>query len=139
MNIFLVVASVGNALAALLHVGCIIFGASWYRFFGAGEQMALWAEQGSLRPTLITSLIVIALSVFTMYTLSGAQIIRRLPLLKIVLAGISALFLIRGVVGVYLMTYETEQGMTFWFWSSLICLCLGLVHFMGTIQVWNKH
>ncbi|MGQ4584278.1 hypothetical protein [Lysobacter sp. F60174L2] len=35
-----------NAIAALLHVGCIIFGASWYRFFGAGERMAQLASAG---------------------------------------------------------------------------------------------
>ena len=43
MNILLVVAGALSALAALAHIGCIYFGASWYRFFGAGEQMAIMA------------------------------------------------------------------------------------------------
>ena len=37
----------GSAIAALAHLGCIIFGGDWYRFFGAGEQMARMAEAGN--------------------------------------------------------------------------------------------
>lgn len=35
-----------SAIAALLHVGIIIGGPSWYRFFGAGERMARAAAAG---------------------------------------------------------------------------------------------
>ncbi|KKK66980.1 hypothetical protein LCGC14_2958640, partial [marine sediment metagenome] len=48
MNICLIVAGTLSAIAAILHLGCIYFGAPWYRFFGAGEQMAQLAEQGSI-------------------------------------------------------------------------------------------
>ncbi len=67
MNVFLIVAGTLSAVAAILHLGCIYFGASWYRFFGAGEQMALLSEQGSIQPTLITSVIVLVLSIWSMY------------------------------------------------------------------------
>jgi hypothetical protein len=33
----LVVASLLCAAAALAHLGCIVFGGDWYRFFGAGD------------------------------------------------------------------------------------------------------
>lgn len=137
MNGFLVAAAIGNGLAALLHVGCIYFGASWYRFFGAGEQMATWAEQGSSRPTVITAFIVIVLSVFTLYALSGAQAIRHIPLVKLALVSMTLIFLIRGFGGFYMMTKVTEQGASFWWWSSLICLVLGMLHLIGTRQVWT--
>lgn len=138
MNGFLIAAAVGNGLAALLHVGCIIFGASWYRFFGAGEQMATWAEQGLSKPTFITFFIIAVLSVFTLYCLSGARVIMTLPLLKVALVGMTSLFLLRGLGGFYMMTKITEQGATFWFWSSMICLALGVFHLVGTLQVWNN-
>ena len=32
-----------------VHVGCIVFGAPWYRFFGAGEKMAQMADAGNPR------------------------------------------------------------------------------------------
>jgi hypothetical protein len=35
-----------SVAASLLHIGCIIGGPDWYRFFGAGEQMAKMAERG---------------------------------------------------------------------------------------------
>jgi len=68
MNIFLLIAGTLSAVAAILHLACIYFGAPWYRFFGAGEQMAVLAEQGSIQPTMITSSIVLVLSVWSLYT-----------------------------------------------------------------------
>jgi hypothetical protein len=35
-NFFLIAGGTMSAVAAALHLGCILFGASWYRFFGAG-------------------------------------------------------------------------------------------------------
>lgn len=58
-KIFLIAAAICTALAALAHIGCIIFGADWYRFFGAGEQMAQMAEAGDWYPAVVTSVIVI--------------------------------------------------------------------------------
>lgn len=49
-NKFLIVAAICSGVAALLHFGCIIFGGNWYRFFGAGEQMAQMAEAGHFYP-----------------------------------------------------------------------------------------
>ncbi len=37
----LITGAICSALAALAHLGCIIFGAQWYRYFGAGEEMIL--------------------------------------------------------------------------------------------------
>ena len=62
-NKFLVVAAICSGVAALLHLGCIIFGGEWYRFFGAGEQMAQLAEAGHIYPTIVTLVIVILLLV----------------------------------------------------------------------------
>ena len=46
MNVFLIVAGTLSAIAAILHLACIYFGAPWYRLLGAGEHMAELAEQG---------------------------------------------------------------------------------------------
>lgn len=93
MNIYLVVAAILSAMAAVLHVGCIIFGAFWYRFFGAGEQMAVLAEQGSSTPTIITSVIVLVLSIWSAYAFSAAGVIRKLPLLRTALVIITFIYL----------------------------------------------
>ena len=46
MNIWLIIAGALSALAAVLHLGCIYFGATWYRFFGAGEQIVSNLQDG---------------------------------------------------------------------------------------------
>lgn len=136
MNILLVVAGALSALAALAHIGCIYFGASWYRFFGAGEQMAIMAEQGSLRPTIITSVIVIILSIWSLYAFSAAGLIGKLPLIRTALIIITAIYLLRGVVGFFFISNPLGRSPEFWFWSSAICLSLGLLHLIGLKQQW---
>lgn len=52
-NPYLLSGAIMSAVAAMLHLGCIVFGAPWYRFFGAGEGMAGLAEAGSVMPAAI--------------------------------------------------------------------------------------
>ena len=136
MNILLVVAGALSAIAALAHIGCIYFGASWYRFFGAGEQMAIMAEQGSLRPTIITSGIVLVLSIWSLYAFSAAGLIGKLPLIRTALIIITAIYLLRGVAGFLFISTPLGRSPEFWFWSSAICLSLGLLHLIGLKQQW---
>ncbi|MDU0112272.1 hypothetical protein RT723_04515 [Psychrosphaera aquimarina] len=138
MNVFLIVAGVLNTFVALLHLGCIYFGAPWYRFFGAGEQMATLAEQGSLRPTVITSIIVILLSIWSLYAFSAAGVISRLPFLRLVLSLITLIYLIRGIAGLFLISSPMGRTPEFWLWSSIICLLFGIIHFIGVKQLWTS-
>ena len=50
----ILIAGVLSLLVAILHIAIVFAGAEWYRFFGAGEQMAKMAEQGSLIPAIVT-------------------------------------------------------------------------------------
>jgi len=136
MNIFLLVGAILSAIAAILHLGCIYFGAPWYRFFGAGEQMAILAERGSIQPTLITSAIVLVLSTWSIYALSGAAIIVKLPLLKWALSAITFIYLLRGIAGFFLINNPLGRSPEFWLWSSIICLSFGIIHLIGLKQIW---
>ncbi|WDE10845.1 hypothetical protein [Thalassomonas haliotis] len=136
MNIFLIIAGILSAVAAIIHIGCIYFGAPWYRFLGAGEHMATLAEQGSMQPTIITSGIVLVLSTWSLYALSAAGIITRLPLLRIALILITAVYLIRGIAGFFLINSPMGRSPEFWLWSSVICLSVGLFHLVGLQQQW---
>ncbi len=137
-NKFLITAAILTFIAALLHLGCIYFGASWYRFFGAGEQMALLAEQGSWQPTLITLFITLVLTLWAAYALSAAGVIARLPLIKTALVIITSIYLFRGIAGFFLITNPMGRSAEFWLWSSIICLILGAFFLIGTKQVWHK-
>jgi uncharacterized membrane protein YwzB len=138
MNSYLMIAGTLSALASIIHIGCIFFGASWYRFFGAGEQMAMLAEQGSLKPTIITSGIVIVLAIWSLYAFSAAGLISKLPLTQLALIVITSIYLIRGIAGFFLITNPIGRSPEFWLWSSAISLSLGLIHLIGLKQQWNK-
>jgi len=128
-----------SMIAALLHVAIIIGGPNWYRFFGAGEQMALMAEQGSWYPPLVTSGIALVLFIWALYAFSGAGTIRKLPLLKTGLVIISGIYLLRGlaIIPAYFLMPEVIDN--FLVWSSLICLLYGVTYATGTRKLFLQY
>lgn len=137
-NLPLIVGAFLSALAALLHVGIIVGGARWYRFFGAGQAMARACEQGRWYPAIVTSAIALVLATWSAYALSGAGVIAALPLLKPALCAITAIFLLRGLALVPVLILPRSAGTGFWLWSSTICLVFGAAHLIGLIQVWDR-
>lgn len=136
---YLLLGALFSAIAALLHLACIAFGAPWYRFFGAGEGMARLAEAGSPKPAIITVGIAAVLAAWSLYALSGAGVIGRLPLARWVLCAITAVYLLRGLAGLVLAVFAPgERSVAFWWWSSAICLAIGAVYLMGTRQAWPR-
>jgi uncharacterized membrane protein YwzB len=138
MNKYLVIGGSLSAFAALLHLGCIYFGAPWYRFFGAGEEMAQLAEQGSIQPTIVTSVIFIILTTWSAYAFSAAGLIKKLPLIRLALILITFIYLARGIAGFFLIYQPMGRSAEFWLWSSTICLTIGLTHLFGLRQQWAK-
>ncbi|NQZ33310.1 MAG: hypothetical protein HRU06_18730 [Oceanospirillaceae bacterium] len=134
-NYWLFIAGVFTDLAGLFHLLIIVGGASWYRFFGAGEKMAAMAEQGSFYPHIITFVIATILGVWGLYAFAGAGLISQMPLMQYVLVGIFLVFFVRAVAGLvaYLMI---KPNSTFMLNSSLICLGYSLLFGVGTYQVW---
>ena len=137
-NKFLVVAAICSGVAALLHLGCIVFGGDWYRFFGAGEQMAQMAEAGHIYPTIVTLIITTLLTIWSLYALSGAGVILRLPLLRLGLCVIAAIYLLRGIAFIPLMPMFPGNSITFWVVSSATCFVFGLMYALGIKQTWSR-
>lgn len=137
MKVMLILAGTMSLIAAALHLGCIYFGASWYRLFGAGEHMALMAEQGSIKPTLITLSITFVLMTWSLYAFSAAGAIIKLPFIRVILMLITAIYIFRGVAGYFFMNNPLGRTPEFWIWSSSICLIIGFVHLIGLKQVWS--
>ena len=133
---WLAVGGMLSAAAALLHVAVIFGGADWYRFFGAGEDMARMAEAGSLRPHLITLGIVALLGVWAAYAFAGARMLPRLPLMRTALVLITAIYMLRAVSAVPVLVLRPELVDAFLVWSSLIVLVYGVVHAVGTWKAW---
>jgi putative oxidoreductase len=140
-NQYLFWAGILTALIALTHIGIVIGGPEWYRFFGAGEGMAQLAEAGFVQPAITTLMIAIILGIWSLYAFSGAGLIGRLPLLKPVLILIMSVFLLRGLFGIPIVMLvdqpylnELRDKMVFMVVSSLICLGFGILYAKG---VWK--
>lgn len=90
-----------NFLVAAGHLACLPWlypVLSIYRIDGIMETLAL--RYGAAIPYLLTVAIAFIFAVFGLYGLSGAGIIRRLPLLETGIYTIATLFLLRAVAGV---------------------------------------
>lgn len=134
---WLIAAALLSGAAALLHLGCIVGGPDWYRFFGAGEGMARAAARGDLRPTLITLAIATVLAVWAAYAASGAGLIPRLPLLRTALVAITAVYLLRAIAFLPLHYWRPQHSDAFAIWSSAIVLIYGVVHLIGLLRAWR--
>lgn len=129
----LVLAGTFSLALAFLHVEIIYVGAPAYRFFGAGEQMAVWSEAGSLLPTMLTLAVALVLAVFAAYAFSGAGLIRDLPFLRIGLWAIGGVLTLRGLAVIcqtaQLMWGQPGPAREMFF--SLVSLALGFVYLAG--------
>ena len=145
MNGFLLAGGIASLLVAALHVAIVLGGASWYRFFGAGDAMAHRAAAGSVMPGIVTTAIAAVFFVWGLYALSGAGAIRPVPLLHPVLIAVAAIYLLRGA-----LLIPTLFGMTpvpdlpsikpndaFTVWTSAISFAIGLCYAIGWWQIRN--
>ena len=123
-------------LAAVLHILVIFGGPDWYRFFGAGEQMAQAAERGSWMPPAVTLAIAAVLVIWALYAFSGAGRVGRMPLLRTGLVVIAAIYLLRGIVLIPALVRAAYPGSTFDIVSSAIVLVYGAAYAIGTWQAW---
>jgi hypothetical protein len=137
VNRWLAVGGWLSVVAALLHVACIFGGGDYYRFFGAGEELARADEAGSWMPATLTSGIAIVLAIWAAYAFAGAGLIRRLPLMRTALVVISAIYLLRGLFIIPIMI-EPAMRTSFNIWSSLIVLGFGFAYAIGTWKAWPQ-
>ena len=142
---WLLAGGVMTGVAALLHVAIIVGGPAWYRFFGAGERMARRAASGDPSAAILTACIAAVLGVWMLYALSGAGVIRPLPLLRPALVLIAAVYLGRGVLGIPLVMWtghsyanELKERMTFMIVTSALCIALGLCYAAGAARLWRQ-
>ena len=123
-----------SAAAALAHLACIAIGAPAYRLMGAGERMARAAEAGYAFPTVTTLAITAMLLVWSAFALSGAGVIPKLPLTRLALYAIAAVYLARAVAFPLLKSSFPENSNMFWWTSSAICGVIGLLHLYGNLR-----
>ena len=137
-NGWLFAGGVLSGIASILHLGCIVGGPAWYRFFGAGERIARMAERDMIEPTIVTLFIAAVLAGWSVYALSGAGVLRGLPLLRPILVAICAVYLLRAAALPVMLATMHERSATFLVWSSAIVLVIGMVHAIGLWTGWAR-
>ena len=136
-NVWLAAGGSLSAAASLAHLAVIVGGPRWYDFFGAGPRMVRLAEQGSPKAALITVGIAAVLAIWAAWAFSGAGLVPRLPLLKLALLGISAVYLVRALGYIPMLAAAGAPVGTFAWISSAIVLVYAVVHIIGTVQLWR--
>ncbi len=137
-NIFLLIAGLLSAGVAVFQAA-ISFVPEWSAYFGAGEALVS-------NPTLllVAGLVVTVLFAITgLYGLSGAGVIRRLPLLRTALIVITLVYIYRGILFIpqLLVTIGTlpspEPMPLQYLLSSLVALIIGLLYLVGLVAGWK--
>jgi hypothetical protein len=93
-------------------------------------------EAGKLQPALVTLAIAAVLGVWAAYAWAGAGVLAHLPLTKLALVAITAVYLGRAVAFPLLKPFFPANSQVFWWVSSGICLVMGLLHLWGVIALW---
>ncbi len=132
----LVVGGILSLLASIMHIAVIIGGPDWYRFFGAGEDMARMAEKGMVYPMLVTLGIATILAAWAYFAFAGAGLVWKPPLLRTGLVAISAVYLLRGLALLPMLIFVPDKINGFAIWSSVIVLVYGLFYALGTWKTW---
>lgn len=133
MNWWIVAAAL-NGLVALLHLGIILGGPNWYRFFGAGDQLASMAERKHPWPGILTGIIALVFTSWTAICLSLAGILAPIPLALMAAWIITAIYTLRALAPLILMPWIKTLRTGFLFWSSIICGLFALVHGLAVIS-----
>jgi hypothetical protein len=132
-------AATASFAIALLHLVIIFMGPEAYAYFGAVDLGAL-KDQGSRVPDLITLGLVAVFSLFGLYALSGAGMIRRLPLLRTGIIAIGSIYTLRGLV-FFLDLVRFVQGAGYPLRQtvfSAVALGTGLAYLIGTARRWSS-
>jgi hypothetical protein len=123
---------------ALLHLAMIPIGSEAYDFFTAPARFVELARRGSPIPPLVTLGLAAIFTTFGLYALSAAGRAPKLPLLRIILIGISGIYLLRGLVVVpeLLLFLHTADLPARALGFSLVSLTIGIVYTVGLALRW---
>ena len=137
-NGWLFAGGLASAAAAIAHLVCIAGGPSWYQAMGAPPGYVQAAARGAWTPAMVTLAIAGLLGIWAVYALSGAGVVRRLPLMRTALVLITLVYLLRGLVVFRPSRGRPDLSAAFMLCSSLIVLAMGVVHAIGLWRGWHE-
>ena len=127
----LILGGIAMVGAAVLHVAIIFGGPAWYAFFGAPPDVVTSAREDTWYAPAVTAVIAAILGIWSAYAFSGAGLLARLPFLRIILALIAGVMLLRGLIIVPFLVMAPDLLTLFDYWSSGICFAIGMLYLTG--------
>jgi hypothetical protein len=136
----LVLGGLGVFVGAGVHVAALAGGPRWIEFVGAPSSVVRSATEGTWLAPAGALGIAALLILWGLYALSGAGLIRRLPLLKTVLGSVALLFLLRGLIVIPFLSRANWASPieTFAVAASAFVFVLGAAYAVGVWGVWRS-
>jgi hypothetical protein len=129
---FLILGGVASFLSAGLHL-VLVLKPHWYHFFG-GDELGQLHEQGARWVVLVTFGLALMFAAWGVYALSGAGVIRPLPLLRVSLIAIGVIYILRSLLLPSELVQLFANGASVRFVIfSLGSLAAGLLYLVGTL------
>lgn len=127
----LTAAALMAVVTALAHMSCIFLGASCYKAQLAPPLIVRSAVEGTLVAPIGTILVSSLFLACALFAISGAGMIRRLPLTRIALMTISIVCLVRGLATIPLFLYAPALTSTFDIVAGGIWFVVGCLYLYG--------
>ena len=132
VGIILLVLSAFIAMGtAVAHLSCIFLGSECYAAQMAPPQIIESAKNGTYLAPIGTVFASTLFVVLGLYALSGAGIIRKLPLLKYAIYSVATLCIIRGVLPLQLWLRHPDKVNDIIFYTGIVWLVTGLLFLFG--------
>lgn len=136
-NYLLRVGGYFNLLIAVAHLVGLIWADQMYEFTGIGRQMEDLSRIHSSYPFLLTLFASLFFFLFGLYGLSAGEEIFKLPFLQNTIYLIAAIFLLRGLGGLFLEKLQDFPALNPILFSST-ALAIGLFYLIGALVKWNR-
>ena len=121
-----------NIALAAGHAVALIWAYSVFRAVGIeGDMRRLAEEGGAALPYVVTLIVAAGFLVFGLYGLSGAGVVRRLPLLRTALVSIAAVYVLRGTLLGGFGAVAAGDGAQIAF--AAVALAIGLCYAAGAL------
>jgi len=129
--ILLAVAALVAFSTAVAHLSCIYFGPQCFSAQMAPPAIVESAQNGTLFAPVATIVVAMVFIIFGIYALSGARLIRKLPLLSVGVYAIAFLCIVRGLLPMQLWLRHPEKVSNLVLFVGIVWLTVGLLYLFG--------
>ena len=136
-NIYLQIGGIFSFAFAVFQISAIFWSQELLAYFGGPAKMQ---AENPMMYILLCLIVGGLVAVCGLYAFSGAGKFRRLPLLRTMLVAITSIFILRGfavITDLMIIQKHPEQNLIRFLVFSIIALCIGLCHLIGTIKLFK--